>query len=154
MSDDHDSEADGYDVGFRKPPIHKQFKKGQSGNRRGRPKGTKNLKTDFRDVAEEQLSIRKNGKTTKVSTQKAVLMQLASKAAAGDARAMNNFLTTSMKLFGDEFKEAVDKNFDESRREIVARYRERVRAEFMEEMRADERTRNDDDNSNSGGFVA
>jgi hypothetical protein len=34
-----------YDVGYRKPPKHKQFKLGQSGNPRGRPKGSKNEST-------------------------------------------------------------------------------------------------------------
>ena len=28
-----------YAVGFAKPPVHGQFKKGKSGNGRGRPKG-------------------------------------------------------------------------------------------------------------------
>jgi hypothetical protein len=28
-----------YPVGYRKPPVHSRFKKGQSGNPRGRPKG-------------------------------------------------------------------------------------------------------------------
>ena len=35
------------EVGYRKPPKATQFKQGQSGNPHGRPKGTKNLKTDL-----------------------------------------------------------------------------------------------------------
>lgn len=31
-----------YKVGFKKPPLHSQFKEGQSGNLKGRPKGSKN----------------------------------------------------------------------------------------------------------------
>jgi len=34
-------------VGYGNPPKESRFKKGQSGNRRGRPKGSKNLKTDL-----------------------------------------------------------------------------------------------------------
>ena len=37
-----DKEPD-YDVGYRKPPRHTRFTKGQSGNPRGRPPGAKNL---------------------------------------------------------------------------------------------------------------
>ena len=36
---------DDYEVGYGKPPRHTWFKKGQSGNPRGRPCGSKNLKT-------------------------------------------------------------------------------------------------------------
>ena len=38
--------ADEYEVGYGKPPKDSQFKKGESGNKRGRPKGVKNLKTE------------------------------------------------------------------------------------------------------------
>lgn len=33
-----------YEVGYGKPPSDKQFKKGQSGNPMGRPKGSRNKK--------------------------------------------------------------------------------------------------------------
>jgi Family of unknown function (DUF5681) len=29
----------GYQVGYGKPPVHSRFRKGQSGNPRGRPRG-------------------------------------------------------------------------------------------------------------------
>ena len=37
MPDDRDKT---YDVGFGKPPRHRQFRKGVSGNPKGRPKGS------------------------------------------------------------------------------------------------------------------
>ncbi len=36
-----------YEVGYGKPPRHTRFQPGRSGNPRGRPKDTKNLKTDL-----------------------------------------------------------------------------------------------------------
>ena len=47
---DGDEADDEYDVGYKKPPKRTQFKPGQSGNPRGRPKGTKNLKTDLAEA--------------------------------------------------------------------------------------------------------
>jgi hypothetical protein len=36
-----------YDVGYGKPPPHTRFQKGQSGNPKGRSKGTKNFAAIF-----------------------------------------------------------------------------------------------------------
>ena len=51
-----DKESDGgNEVGYRKPPMHTRFKPGQFGNPRGRPKGTKNLKTDLQEELGEKM---------------------------------------------------------------------------------------------------
>jgi hypothetical protein len=47
-----------YDVGYGKPPPHTQFQKGVSGNPRGRPKGSKNLKTLARKVMNTKVTLR------------------------------------------------------------------------------------------------
>lgn len=46
---DSNQDNNNYQVGYGKPPKHSRWKKGQSGNPRGRPKGTRGLKTDLHD---------------------------------------------------------------------------------------------------------
>lgn len=76
-----------YEVGYRKPPKRSQFAKGQSGNRKGRPKGTKNLKTDLAEELSELIHIKVSGRKVKVSKQRAMLKGLLVKAMKGDPTA-------------------------------------------------------------------
>ncbi|MCR9093116.1 MAG: DUF5681 domain-containing protein [bacterium] len=78
-------EAD-YEVGYGKPPKHTQFKPGKSGNPRGRPKGTKNLKTDLMEELGEKIVVREGEETRRVSKQRAVVKTLVAKTLKGDAR--------------------------------------------------------------------
>ena len=50
-------------VGFRNPPKHTQWKPGQSGNPKGRPKATKSGQTDVAEVLGEPLLVRQAGTT-------------------------------------------------------------------------------------------
>jgi hypothetical protein len=76
----------------RNPPREYQFKKGTSGNELGRPKGSKNLKTIVMEAAADQVAATINGKSRKISKLQATVIQLATKAAGGDHKAMGKFL--------------------------------------------------------------
>ncbi|MEH2499837.1 hypothetical protein V1294_006316 [Bradyrhizobium sp. AZCC 1678] len=55
------------EVGYGKPPRSHQFKSGQSGNPKGRPKGSKNESTILKEVLNEKLSLRQsNGRIRKI----------------------------------------------------------------------------------------
>ena len=49
------------------PPKHTQFRKGTSGNPRGRPKGSKNLATYLMEAARDQVSATVDGRTRPIS---------------------------------------------------------------------------------------
>ena len=79
-------------IGRGNPPKHTQFRKGTSGNPKGRPKGSKNLTTYLMEAARDQVTARIGGKARKISKIQATAMQLATKAAGGDQGAIAKFL--------------------------------------------------------------
>ncbi len=85
-------------VGYRKPPKRTRFQPGQSGNPRGRPKGTKNLKTDLMEELGEKIVIREGDRSQKVSKQRALLKSVVNRAIKGDARTIGIALSTMMRL--------------------------------------------------------
>ena len=76
-----------YDVGYGKPPKHTQFKSGQSGNPRGRPKGTHNFNTDLEAELREGLTVTEAGRTKVISKQQAIIKSTTAKALKGDTKA-------------------------------------------------------------------
>jgi hypothetical protein len=77
-----------YEVGYGKPPPHTRFKKGQSGNPRGRPAGAKNLKTLLTDALNEPVVVTENGGHRKITKRQAIVTQLVNRSATADWRAI------------------------------------------------------------------
>ena len=69
----------GYQVGYGKPPKNSQFKPGQSGNPKGRPKGAKNLSTELLEELQEQVKVSEDGKQKTISKQRAMIKSLMAK---------------------------------------------------------------------------
>lgn len=82
------SVVDGNASGYRKPPQHTQWRRGQSGNPKGRKKGSRNFKTDVNELLNSMVSVVRDGKPAKMSAQRAVLERLYDKALNGDSRAL------------------------------------------------------------------
>jgi len=81
-----------YKVGFGKPPESTQFKKGVTGNPKGRPKGSKSIAGILTKMGRERVKVTINGKTKTVNKLEAVFMQLSNKALNGDLKAMRELL--------------------------------------------------------------
>ena len=80
-------------VGYCKPPKHSRFKKGESGNPHGRPKGTLNMATVLERTLRERVVINENGKRRTVTKLEAAFKQLTNKAASGELRALQLLAT-------------------------------------------------------------
>jgi hypothetical protein len=89
MADSHKTDGfRGSPVGYGKPPMHTRFKKGESGNPKGRPKGSLNLATVLVRTLREQVVINEGGQRKTVTKLEAAVKQLANKAASGDLGAL------------------------------------------------------------------
>lgn len=81
-----------YAVGYAKPPLKTRFQKGQSGNAKGRPKGSPNLATLFRSESETKVAFTENGKERHATKRQIIVKTLVNKAAKGDAKAVVTYL--------------------------------------------------------------
>ena len=87
MSDDSQKR-----VGYKRPPEHQKWKKGQSGNPKGRPPGHRNLAAAITAVLNEPENVKVNGRERTVTKLEAVTRQLVDKAVQGDPRVMQQLL--------------------------------------------------------------
>ena len=72
-----------YEVGYGKPPKATRFKPERSGNPKGRPRGRRNKRSVIRGVIDRKVTLRKNGKTRRVSVFEALVESLVAKALKG-----------------------------------------------------------------------
>ena len=76
-----------YKVGYGKPPKASRFKPGSSGNAKGRPKGSKNLKTLIRRAMTSTIAIQEGSRTRWVSKIEGVVLRQLQDALKGNDRA-------------------------------------------------------------------
>jgi hypothetical protein len=75
-------------VGYKRPPKATQFKPGQSGNPKGRPKRAKNFATAIEAELNARVTTMENGKKRIMTKRQAIATRLVNKAASGDPRAL------------------------------------------------------------------
>jgi Family of unknown function (DUF5681) len=84
-----------YDVGRGKPPKHTRFKPGQSGNPRGRPKGSRNTATILQEKLDAKVEVREGGKIKRMSKREIGILKAVNKfAETGNIATMLAFART------------------------------------------------------------
>jgi hypothetical protein len=122
MADDSNRD---YDIGYAKPPKHNQFAKGQSGNPRGRPRGSLNLTTLLEGALNERVIITENGKRKRITKREAILKQLVNRAASGDPKSIQ-MLLAEIRLAEGRQPSAEPMLLDETDREVIRQLFERL----------------------------
>lgn len=106
MTNDRENKKE-YEVGYKRPPREYQFKPGQSGNPKGRPKKNKSFVEDIKDEMNELIQIQEQGKIKKITKQLALVKRLITDALSGKASASKLLFPV---LLSNDFEE---KDFEE-----------------------------------------
>jgi len=110
-------------VGYKRPPREHQFRPGQSGNPSGRPKGTRNFRSELREELSEVVTVHDGDRDIQISKQRALIKSVVAAAIDGNQRAAASVLAMCMRMLADaEDDEAIE---DVGDREIVEAFTKR-----------------------------
>jgi uncharacterized protein DUF5681 len=118
-----------YEVGYGKPPVHTRFRKGQSGNPKGRPRGRKNLSSLLNDALNGWVIVVENGRRKKITKREAIITQLVNKSAAADLKATQLVIALLQEVEAQADVSAEETALTEADHDIISRIRERLRSE-------------------------
>lgn len=122
---------DEYEVGYKKPPVKTQFKKGQSGNPNGRPKESKNMTTILTKELNCKIFIKENGVQTEVTKLEAMVKHMVNKAVNGDHRSQIKMLSMLQQIDSEsnleDLSDGLIDAFDEDDEQVIAN----IQARFL-----------------------
>jgi Family of unknown function (DUF5681) len=125
-SDDQDD----YKIGYGRPPRNSRFEPGQSGNRRGRPPGSKNLSSLLSKALDEPVIVVENNRRRKIAKRQAIVTQFVNQSAKGDLKATQLLLSILRDLEGRAEPGSADADkITEADQQIIKRIKARLRSE-------------------------
>ncbi|MBL8575600.1 MAG: hypothetical protein JNK47_00105 [Mesorhizobium sp.] len=83
-----EDETDDGKVGYGRAPRHSRFRKGRSGNPRGRPKNSRSLKTFLLKVLDEVVEVNEHGRKRKMTKREVIARQTVQQAMKGNLKSL------------------------------------------------------------------
>jgi hypothetical protein len=107
--------GDDYEVGYKKPPKSTQFKKGHSGNPKGRPhRGNKTFIDLIQKELAKEVTITEGNETQKINKLSIVIKRIAERAMKGEFKYVE-----MVERLTSQIKEKEDKNLHITVRKII-----------------------------------
>jgi Family of unknown function (DUF5681) len=134
-----------YKVGKGRPPLTTRWKPGQSGNPKGRPKGSRPVGAILQEIIQQKVPVTENGKTRRIPALEVMLRRLANDAMRSDQKAIKFLLSLV-----DRYAESPETTLQF--REILAED-EAILAQYLREpagIFADPPLTSDDENHDTG----
>ena len=132
-------------VGYGNPPAENRYRKGQSGNPSGRPRGTQNFRTEVREELAEPVNVREDGSVKTVSSQRAALKKLRAKALSGEQRALERLLEFAERYGFEDGADEDERELSRDDKLIIERFKERVICEHEAMVAAERAERTEED---------
>ena len=106
-------------AGYKKPPVHGQFKKGQSGNPSGRKKAAITFINTFEKVLKRPVTIKENGGKRKISALEGIFITTVGQALKGNTRAIQVMLALSERHNNEAHAELLDRKARSAKDQII-----------------------------------
>ena len=125
-------------VGYKNPPKDTQFKPGQSGNPKGRPKGARNLKTDLMEELGEKIVVTENGQQRTISKQQALVKAMMAKGMKGDTAAGKAIFNLALGFEQVTSQERISLAMSDDDDAVMEAFKDKVRRDILTEEEPDE----------------
>jgi hypothetical protein len=111
------------DVGYGRPPQAHQFKPGESGNPKGRPKGAKNESTILRELFQRKIESRSGGRSRKITVLEGILLRITEDSLKGNTKSAAFLLNRYAAMVSGELQH---QDLSEDDREVLEAFAQRI----------------------------
>ena len=125
-------------VGYKNPPKDTQFKPGRSGNPSGRPKGSRNLRTDLMEELAAKIVVTEGGQQRTISKQQALVKAMMAKGMKGDTSAGKAIFNLALGFEQVTSQERISLAMSDDDDAVMQAYKDKVRRDLLTEEEPDE----------------